>query len=47
MVFIMCEEEAWGVASSCIVEDVVGEGEMRERKERKNRSGVGEALSDE
>ena len=43
VVFIMCEEEAWGEASSCIV----GDGERRERKERKKVSGLGEALSDE
>jgi hypothetical protein len=37
VVFIMCEEEAWGGASSCMVKM---EGERRE-------SGDGEALSDE
>jgi hypothetical protein len=43
----MWEEEAWGVASSCIVEDVGGEGERRERG-RRERIGRGwEALSDE
>lgn len=36
VVFIMCEEEAWGVASSCIVK-MEGESERRDEGE----SGVG------